>query len=75
MKNYTTLGVVTIRDGELKLSSDQAKRRTHCLTKTRKKGGNIYKVVGTVTFKRGEVIGLENVSKIHAPLLEEIKGK
>ena len=71
MKDYKVVKIMTVNSGLIRLSDIQAKQRQHALDKTGRK--DIYTVRDTLTFKVGEVIGLDSVSKVHAPYLEEIK--
>ena len=67
MKIYKVVAPVTISQGVMLLTDDQTRPRLHCLEKTSRKG--TYAVLQKVTFKAGEVIGLEQVSKAHEPHL------
>ena len=71
MKDYKVLKIMTVNSGMIRLSDKQVKRRRFFLKPTARKG--IFEPLDTLTFKVGEVIGLDNVSKVHAPYLEEIK--
>lgn len=51
----------------VRMTDDQARRRILNVKKTRKK--NVYEVVAPVQFKIGELIGLDDIAKVHAPCL------
>jgi len=71
MKDYEVMKTMTVNSGLIRLSDSQARPRQHALNKTDRR--DIYTVRDTLTFKIGEVIGLDSVSKVHAPFLKETK--
>lgn len=70
MKDYKALRPVTIPCGQIRLSDKQSEPRMEGLKATKTKG--VFDVVAQQTFKAGEVIGLEDVSKALKPSLEEV---
>lgn len=73
MRQYKVLQTVGFASGVIGLSADQARPRLRALEKTKTNG--IYKLIGSVEFKAGEVIGLEEVPKAFLPRLEIVKTK
>jgi len=73
MKNYLVLEPTTIVADKIRLTKDQATRRAHLLKKG--EGRDVYTPTGILTFKAGEEIGLEDVSKINMARLKCLEGK
>lgn len=71
MKKYQVITPITLVQGAIALTDDQARPRLHCLEKTGRHG--VYAIMQRVVFKGGEVIGLEQVSKAHEPHLLDIE--
>jgi len=70
MKDYKTIGVVSLFGGVVGLSSEQAESRPNAVKKL--KSGE-YEVIAPVQFKAGEIIGLDNVGKTTLALLEDLQ--
>lgn len=71
MKIYKVVTPVKLVQGLILLTDDQAKARLHCLRKTSKKG--VFEIMQEVTFKAGEIIGLEQISKAHKQSLSTVE--
>jgi len=67
MKPYRTQATVRLYTGKIGLTDDQVKWRAGCLSKIK---DDVYDIVGEVTFKAGEVVGLEDPPKPYRSLLE-----
>ena len=67
MKPYRTLAIIRLYTGKIGLTDVQAQRRMGCLKKIK---DDVYEISGEVSFKAGEVIGLEDAPKPYVKLLE-----
>lgn len=67
MKPYRTLATVRLFAGRIGLTDDQVKWRAQCLSQVQ---DNIYEIISKVTFKAGEVIGLEDPPKVYMASLD-----
>ena len=72
MKPYRTLAMVRLFTGKIGLTDEQVKWRANCLKKIT---DDVYEIIDEITFKDGEVIGLESVPKPYAKMLECIEPK
>ena len=73
MIDYRVSAPVVIVADEIRLTDDQARRRSHMLEPGRSKG--IFLPMGALNFKAGEVIGLKDVSKTNMAKLEVVGGE
>ena len=69
MKDYKVLQPVTIPCGLIRLNEKQSDPRMEGI-KVKSKG--VYEILTPQTFKAGEVIGLEDVSKALKPSMEDV---
>ena len=60
MKKYTTTGVITLQDGVVSLSENQALIRKVSLEKVKK---GVYQIIAPIQLKAGEEIGFEKTPK------------
>jgi hypothetical protein len=70
MKEYRTAGIVTISGGKIGLTPAQAGKRATFVEETKEKG--VYIVLKPVTFKAGELVRLDQVSKAQASLFIDV---
>ena len=70
MKPYRTLATVRLFSGLIGLTDGQAKRRSSYLSKIK---DDVYKILGEVSFKAGEVIGLEDAPKPYRKLMQSLE--
>ena len=69
MKKYKVAFPVVFHSGKIQLTDEQAKKRSHQITKVK---GDLYDILTPVSFKAGEVVGLEKASKTYLANLEEV---
>lgn len=70
MKKYKVLETLNVNCGQAELDDKQAARRKRVLRLVKK---GLYEILAPTQFKKGEVLGLKDLSKVCLTKLKEIK--
>lgn len=63
MQQLTANKVVTVRQGRVRLSDEQARRRAHCIEQV-EGSEELYRILSPIQIKAGESVELDEVDKL-----------